>query len=108
MKDNLTKNVSDKAQSPAFLVAVISRFLLPNHFLSKHERKTATGRIYWTANDKNVFCRTYLNLDYKALDKHPLHFFMYARRGGFTFNYIGLPVWEYTEKPIIWEFQNCL
>ena len=84
------------------------QILLPNHFLSKSERKTAAGRIYWTTNDKKVFCKTYLNLDYKTIDKHALHFFMYERRGGFMFNDSGFPVWEYTEKPIIWEFQNGL
>jgi hypothetical protein len=83
-------------------------FLLPNHFLSKHERKTVTGRIYWTAKDKKVFCQTYLGLDYKTLDKYQLHFFMYEKRGGILFDNSGFPVWEYTEKPIMWEFQNGL
>jgi len=102
------KTSLDNESQPSCLGAVISRFLLPNHFLSKHERKTAKGRIYWTANDKKVFCKIYLDIDYKDIDKHQLHFFMYEKRGGFMFDNSGFPIWEYTEKPIKWTFQNGL
>jgi hypothetical protein len=87
---------------------VISRFLLPNDFLTKHERKTAKGRIFWLANDKKVFCKLYLDADYKSFDKHELHFFMYANRGGTKFNNSGFPDWQYTEKPVKLKWQNGL
>lgn len=57
-------------------VAVISRFLLPNNYLTKHGIKSHTGRIYWLSKHKKEFCKLYLDANYKDFDKYQLHFFM--------------------------------
>jgi hypothetical protein len=84
----------------------MNRFLLPNDFLTKNERRTSKGRVFWLARDKKVFCELYLDADYKSFNKHELHFFMYDNRGGTIFNESGFPDWKYTDEPIKLKFKK--
>ena len=76
------------------------KYLLPNHFLSKYEMKTSRGEIYWRYKHKKEFCKTYLNINIKDVDKNRLHDLMYSSRGGFMISENGLPIWEYTTSPV--------
>lgn len=79
------------------------KYMIPCEFLAMNANRTKTGRIYWTHAIKKKFCKIYLGIDIKEIDKNKLHNLMYdiSTINSTEFNSHGLPVWKYTEQPIM-------
>lgn len=77
-----------------------NKYLLPQHFCVKNAYQTKNGEVKFKLKDVKYFAETYCNVDLTLFERWVVEDKMwYLYRLGTSFNNLGIPKYEYSDKP---------